>query len=65
MDRLGKYLEHVCRLIASFVLKEAEAYKLDFLEMPMGSIDEDKKSGELEIEQKKAWEDYWMEQLRQ
>jgi hypothetical protein len=60
VDRLARYLEYVCRLIADQTLTEAERYKSEFLEMPMGSITE-QKSEVLTSEQKKAWEDYWME----
>jgi hypothetical protein len=66
VDRLGRYLEYVCRIIADQTLKEAETYKHEFLEMPMGDIDNLKnKSNELNQEQKIAWQDYWMEQMRQ
>ena len=66
IDRLARYLEYVCRIIADQTLKEAEECKHEFLDMPMGDIDKKtKKSDKLNIEQKRAWQDYWMEQMRQ
>ena len=70
VDRLARYLEYVCKVIADDSLKEAEACKHEFLEMPMGNLSgrsglpERNKSGMLNTEQKRAWEDYWMEQMR-
>lgn len=70
LDRLARYLEYVCRMIADQVLQEAEKCKHEFLDMPMGSIDNLDKPNrsskkELNKNQLKAWEDWWMEQLRQ
>jgi hypothetical protein len=56
-------------MIADSTLKEAEECKHEFLDLPMGeSIDAENKkksTDKLNIEQKRAWQDYWMEQMRQ
>lgn len=65
IDRLARYLEYVCRIIADSVLKDAVKCKHEFLDMPVGDVEQFKKSDVLSKEQKAAWQDYWMEELRQ
>ena len=62
VDKLGKYIAYVGKLLAVQILEEAEEMKPQFYDLDLG---QKLPNGRLNPQQRKMYEDYWMENLRQ